>query len=332
MAKLFGMKIEVFAIGFGKEIFSRIDKQGVRWKICSLPFGGYVKIHGFDTTTPPTHEEIDSKAGSFRSKPLYAQFLTVIAGPVANYLLAICIFTALYCFQGQLTLPPVIGKIIADSPAEKANLQENDRIIMVDNKQINNFSMLQQNILINGNKALNLTIARNKEIINISVLPEKITQKTTDGNTVEVPYIGLIAKNEPVFNKFNLFEGIYQASIDAINISQFILKALGQMIIGTRPLELAGPITIAKESGKFLSYGVADFGLFMAVISINLGLLNLLPVPVFDGGHLIFIIYEGIFGKALNQYVKNVMLKMGMLIIIFLIVISISNDIKNLIY
>ncbi|WP_375326721.1 RIP metalloprotease RseP [Candidatus Tisiphia endosymbiont of Nemotelus uliginosus] len=333
VARLCGMKIEVFAIGFGKELFSRVDQQGVKWKICSLPFGGYVKIHGFDSTAYPPEQKIDRQPGAFRSKPLYAQFLTVIAGPIANYVLAILIFTTLYCYYGQLTFPPVVDKIEVGSPAEKANLQENDRIIMMDNKKIKDFATLQRNLLLNNKPTLNLSIVREGKIINISVAPEKMKKPSKDNNTlIEIPYIGVIAKNEPVLNKLNILQGIYKASIDAINISHLILKTLGQMIIGTRPLELAGPITIAQESGKSLSYGIVDFALFIAMISINLGLLNLLPIPVFDGGHLMFIIYEGIFGKALNQHVKTVMLKTGMLIIIFLIVFSISNDIKNLIH
>lgn len=339
VAKMFGVKIEEFSIGFGKELFSKIDKDGVKWKICTLPFGGYVKIYGFDLTSPKKPKSYETNSlkhpslahYAFLSKPLYAQFLIIAAGPIANYLLAILIFTTIYFSHGQIEIPPIIGEVVANSPAELAGLAKNDKIILVNTNQINNFADLQSNLLSNGVKPLHLLVERNDEVIDISITP--VERKLDNQPNLKRPYIGIIAKNEPIYIKMNIFQSIYQGSVDVIYISDLILKHFGQMLMGTRSLnEIGGPITIAKESGKSLEQGVANFALFVAMISINLGLLNLLPIPVLDGGHLVFIIYQIIFGKTLSVNIKNVILRLGMGLIIFLIVISLSNDIKNLVF
>ncbi|MCC8371685.1 MAG: RIP metalloprotease RseP [Rickettsia endosymbiont of Pseudomimeciton antennatum] len=339
VAKMFGVKVEEFSIGFGKELFSKIDKDGVKWKICALPFGGYVKIYGFDPATLEKPKSCENNSlehpnpahYAFLSKPLYAQFLIIAAGPIANYLLAILIFTTIYFSHGQVEIPPIIGEVVANSPAELAGLAKNDKIIIVNNNKINSFADLQSNLLTNGSKPLQLLVERNGEVIDISIIP--IEKELDKRPNLKRPYIGIIAKNEPIYIKMNIFQSIYQGSIDAIYISNLILKHFGQMLIGTESLNgISGPITIAKESGKSLEQGVANFALFIAMISINLGLLNLLPIPVLDGGHLAFIIYQTIFGKTLSGAIKNVILRLGMGIIIFLIVISLSNDIKNLVF
>lgn len=332
VAKIFGVKIEEFSIGFGKELFAKIDKDGVRWKICALPFGGYVKIYGFDPATIKDLK-IEDKRLTFLSKALWRQFLIIAAGPIANYLLAILILTNIYFFHGQIEIPAIIGEVVVGSPAENSGLQKNDKIIMVNNNQINNFTDLQRNIIINGNKPSRFLIERNSEIIDINITPKQNPKELGKQSKITKPYIGIIAKNEPIYLKMNIFQSLWQSSKEVIYISNLILESFGQMITGTRSLdEIGGPLTIAKESGKSLEQGIGGFALFIAMISINLGLLNLLPIPVLDGGHLLFIIYQAITNKPVNQSVKNIILRLGVCMIIFLIVISISNDIKNLLF
>ncbi len=332
VAKKLGVKIEEFSIGFGKELFFRIDKDDVRWKICALPLGGYVKIYGFDPSKIE-NIKINDKDRAFINKSLIAQFLIVIAGPVANYLLAIFIFANIYFFYGKVEIPAIIDKVIADSPAEDAGLMENDKIIMVDNNEINNFADLQQNILVHANKSINFLVERNEEIITIPIIPKEITETNSDESKVTRIYVGIIAKNKPIYLNMNIFQSIYQGLIDVISISNLILKTFGQMLTGARSLDgINGPLTIAKESSKSLAQGPLNFVVFIAMISINLGLINLLPIPVLDGGHLLFITYQAIFGKSLSQPIKNVIMRIGVGIIIFLIVISISNDIRSLIF
>ena len=332
VAKLFGMKIEVFSIGFGKELWSRVSKLGVKWKVCLLPFGGYVKIYGFNRES--TDNTIISDADkAFRSKPLYAQFLVIAAGPIANYLLAILLFSTLYFIYGKVEVPAIIGEVAADSPASVSGLKENDQIIMADGQQINDMSDLQRIILINEDKLMHLVVKRSDDNINIPITPQLRPQAVGEKSNDRNYYIGVIAKNTPVRKNMDIATSLYQGTVDTFYISGIILKSIGQMLTGTRSLdELSGPITIANASAETLQAGLISYVFFIAMISINLGLLNLLPIPVLDGGHLVFIIYEAISGKALSGQVKNVILRLGMVMIIFLIVISVSNDIKSFIF
>lgn len=332
VARLFGIKVEEFSIGFGKELFSRISKAGEKWKICMLPFGGYVKIYGFnqkDSDGPIISEP--NKA--FYSKPLYAQFLVVAAGPIANYLLAILLFSVMYLVYGKSEVPAVVGEIAIDSPAYISGLKKDDTIIMLGNQKIDNMSDVQRIMLGNEGEAINLLVRRETENVNITITPKLRPQTNNQKSSSQNYYIGIAAKDNPIRLKMSIFESVYQGIKDSLYISNIILKTIGQMITGSRSLdELSGPITIAKASAQTLQQGIASYTLFIAMISINLGLFNLLPIPVLDGGHLVFIIYEAIFGKTLSGRVKNVILRLGILLIIFLIVISVSNDIKSVVF
>ena len=309
-----------------------MDKEGVKWKICALPFGGYVKIYGYDQKAIDK-TIISDRAGAFFTKPLYARFLIVAAGPIANYLLAIIIFTCFYFVSGKVELPAVIGEVLTNSPAERSGLIENDKIIKIDGKIVHSFVDLQRNILTNHDQPMHLLIERKGDLITLVVTPEDIIQGSNNKSKTKRTRIGIIAKNEPVHIKMGILSSISESFVDIIDISSLILKTFGQIIIGKRSLEgIGGPVTIATESGKSLAKGPADFALFIAILSINLGLLNFLPIPILDGGQLMFIIYEAIVGKQPNQHIKNISLGFGVLVIIFLIVISISNDIKSLVF
>lgn len=321
VAKSFGVKIEEFSIGFGKELYSRVDKQGVKWKICCLPFGGYVKIFGYNKEDVDAKSQQLYKDKTFFSKSIYARFLIVAAGPITNYLLAIIIFASFHMFLGKIELPAVIGEVVTNSPAAKAGLKEDDKIIKIDGKNIENFSDLRTNLLLNPtHQPMNLEIAREEQVITIIVIPEKAK-------------IGIAAKNKPIKIKMGILSSLYQGVIDVIDLSWLNLRALSQIIIGERSVgEIGGPLTIANESGKSLQHSVTAFVLFLAVLSVNLGLINLLPIPVLDGGHLVFILYEAIAGKPASKFARNIALRIGTIMILLLVVISISNDIKNLIF
>jgi len=330
-AKTFGVKVEEFSIGFGKELFSKIDRAGVKWKICALPLGGFVKMYGDANPASLTHVEVQDKHRAFYAKPLYARFLIVAAGPIANYLLAIVILTGFYFSYGKLEMPAVIGEVLQNSPAQAAGIIERDEILEVDGGKITNFNDLQRRIMINPGRPMDLLVLRGDELKKIVITPlEKVI--TGERARSKIGYIGVKAKDNPIFINIGLFESISISVTEVIDISNLTLKALGQMLTGHRSTsEIYGPLTIAKESGKSLSHSPLEFILFIAMLSINLGLINLLPVPILDGGHLIFMVYEAIAQKPLSGYMQNVLLKIGMVIIIFLVVISISNDIRSLI-
>ncbi|HJD61132.1 MAG TPA: RIP metalloprotease RseP [Rickettsia endosymbiont of Columbicola hoogstraali] len=326
VARFFNVKIEEFSIGFSKELISITDLKGVRWKICLLPLGGYVKIYGYDRNIMDKAQEINEKV-AFYAKSCFERFLIVAAGPLINYLLATIIFAGFYFCLGKVEIQPVIGEVIAESPAEKANLQEGDRIVKVNNKLIKDFRDVQKEILINGLNSSTLLIERKGEEFTVSIMPEEVVVEKAR----KILRIGIMAKNEPVHTKIGILSSLSEAIFDTIDISAVTLKAASQMIVGKRSVsEIGGPVAIAKESGRTLEHSIEMYLLFIAMLSVNLGLLNLLPIPVLDGGHLVFILYEAVTGKLPNIKARNILLQIGIIIIIFLTVISFSNDIKNL--
>lgn len=331
VARYFNVKIEEFSIGFGKELIGITDRKGVRWKICLVPLGGYVKIYGYDRSLMDKTKEVNEKV-AFYAKSCLERFLIVAAGPLINYLLAIIIFAGFYCYFGKTEIPPIIGEVIASSPAERAGLREGDKIVKANNKSVKNFSDVQQEILISGFSSSTLTIERKSEEFTVNIMPEEIIISPPEEKKVKKTLrIGIVAKNEFIHTKIGILEGFWEAINATIDMSALTLKAISQMIVGKRSLdEIGGPVAIAKESGKSIAKGTEMYLLFIAMLSVNLGLLNLLPIPVLDGGHLVFILYEAITGKLPNPKTKNILLQLGAAIIIFLIIISVSNDIQNL--
>ncbi|WP_347939328.1 RIP metalloprotease RseP [Rickettsia oklahomensis] len=332
VARSVNIKVEEFSIGFGKELIGITDKKGVRWKICLVPLGGYVKLYGYDRTiVVNTKTEVNEKA-AFYAKSCLERFLIVAAGPLINYLFAIIIFAGFYCYFGKTEIPPIIGDVLASSPAERADLREGDKIVKVNDKPVKDFRDVQQEIFINGFSASTLTIERKNEVFTVNIIPQETIISSPEEKKVQKTLrIGIVAKNEPIHTKIGILIGFWEAINTTIDMSTLTLKAISQMIVGKRLLdEIGGPIAIAKESGKSIAQGTQVYLLFIAMLSVNLGLLNLLPIPVLDGGHLIFILYEAITGRLPNPKTKNILLKLGAAMIIFLIIVSVSKDIQNL--
>ncbi|KJW03588.1 RIP metalloprotease RseP [Rickettsia endosymbiont of Ixodes pacificus] len=331
IARYFNVKVEEFSIGFGKELIGITDKKGVRWKICLIPLGGYVKIYGYDRSLMDKTEEINEKV-AFYAKSCLERFLIVAAGPLINYLLAVIIFAGFYCYFGKAEIPPIIGDVVASSPAERVDLREGDKIVKVNDKSVKDFGDVQKEILINGFSPSTLTIERKNEEFIVNIMPQEIIISPPEEKKVKKTLrIGIIAKNEPIYTKIGILGGFWEAINTTIDMSALTLKAISQMIVGKRSFdEIGGPVAIAKESGKSIAGGGQMYLLFIAMLSVNLGLLNLLPIPVLDGGHLVFILYEAITNKLPNPKTKNILLQLGAIIIIFLIIISVSNDIQNL--
>ncbi|MCC8418348.1 MAG: RIP metalloprotease RseP [Rickettsia endosymbiont of Glossina mortisans submortisans] len=331
IARYFNVKVEEFSIGFGKELIGITDTRGVRWKICLIPLGGYVKIYGYDRSLMDKTKEVNEKV-AFYAKSCLERFLIVAAGPLINYLLAVIIFAGFYCYFGKTEIPPIIGDVVASSPAARADLREGDKIVKVNDKSVKGFGDVQREILINGFSSSTLTIERKSEEFTVNIMPQEIIISPPEEKKIKKTLrIGIIAKNEPIHTKIGILGGFWEAINTTIDMSALTLKAISQMIVGKRSFdEIGGPVAIAKESGKSIAGGTQMYLLFIAMLSVNLGLLNLLPIPVLDGGHLIFILYEAITGRLPNPKTKNILLQLGAAIIIFLIIISVSNDIQNL--
>lgn len=331
VAKISGIKIEEFSIGFGKVLFSKIDKIGTKWNIRAIPLGGFVKMYGDrDAISSKADCNIQDKHLSFYYQKWYIKCAVVVAGPIANYILAFVILAGVYLLYGYAKVPAIIGDVINDSPASFAGLLSGDEVLAVDKKKIKDFNELQKIIVLNTGTKVDLLINRQGIIFTKSITPK--LRSINNDDTIKVGYIGITAKVLE-YESLSFIESVKMALNDLIDTSFAILKYLHQMISGQRSLnDIRGPVTIAKTSGDSLSSGILSFILFLAMLSINLGFFNLLPIPVLDGGHLVLIIAEAIIGKPIRDNVNNIFFKIGIAIILLLIITAISNDIMSIIF
>ena len=302
-AKKYGVGVTDFSIGFGKELFGWNDKSGTRWKICFIPLGGYVKFFGDrNVFSQADHEKILSKYNKedqkklFVTKPLYQRSLIVAAGPLANFLLAIFIFFSIYTFVGKDFTPAMINEVKKESPAFVAGLKKNDIIYSIDGKKVNSILDVSKYITTSTAEYIDFTVLRFDQKINLKVRPNLVPSEDNLGNKINKRMIGI--KLTPFNNEINHVKlGPTKALYYAINEVYFVsissLKYLGMMLTGTGDVsQLGGPIRIAKITGQVAEFGFVPFLSIMAYISISLGLVNLFPIPLLDGGHLMFYGFE----------------------------------------
>lgn len=337
VARLCGVKVEEFSLGFGRELFGFVDKKKTRWKFCLLPFGGYVKMFGDRNGASVPDEEllqkmsVEDRKQSFLGKNVYQRIAIVAAGPIANFILAIVIFTFLFKVNGLNSILPVIDTVIPESAAYEAKLQKGDKILAVNNNEIAEFNELRMLVTSSADKELLFTIEREKRVFDIKITPKRQDRKDFFGDEVKMGTLGVTA-SEVIHSDLNLYNSFIEANVQTYKTSMAIFKALGELITGKRSVEeLGGPIKIAKYSGKTMDMGLNAVIWFMAMISINLGVMNLLPIPVLDGGHLFFYSIEAIFRKPLSLKVQKVGFQIGMSLIITLMMFTTFNDIRQLI-
>ncbi|MEJ1993941.1 MAG: RIP metalloprotease RseP [Limibacillus sp.] len=336
VARWNGVKVEVFSIGFGKEIFGWNDKAGTRWKVSLLPLGGYVKMFGdSDAASTPDGSLRDmtpeEKEVSFHHKRLGQRTAVVAAGPIANFLLAIVMLAGLFVFNGQPYTPPVIGDVKPDSPALAAGFEPDDRIIAVDGQAVERFEDLQRIVaLTTPGETLDFTVLRAGQEI---VLPTEIgSDKIEDrmGNSSTRGYLG-VGRSGVEYREVGPATAVLAAFTETWNLSIGTLKAVGQIITGDRSAEeLGGPIRIAQMSGQAVDLGIGTAIWFAAVLSINLGLINLFPIPMLDGGHLLFYAFEAVRGKPLGERAQEYGFRIGLALVLGLMLFVTWNDISNL--
>ena len=265
-------------------------------------------------------------------KNVYQRIAIVGAGPVANFILAIFIFTGLFKINGIAQIEPVVSEIVENSASFEAGIKKGDRILKIDNVEIEDFQKMRNLVVTGLEKDLNFKIQRNGEELNIIISPKIISQKDMFGDEIKIRSIGLIAENV-IRKELSLIESFAEANKETFDISKSILKTLGQLITGQRSVkELGGPVKIAKYSGKTVEQGLVVVAWFMAMISINLGVMNLLPIPVLDGGHLFYYFFEAIKGKPLSQKVQTYGYNFGLALVLSLMVFTTLNDIFQMLY
>lgn len=422
VARLCGVKVETFSIGFGKELFGFYDKRGTRWKVSLIPLGGYVKLFGDVDPASVKHEEVveDQRTHNIRpmteaerktaffAKPVAQRAAVVFAGPAINYIFAIILLSGIFIWNGQPVTPPSGAAVIQGSAADKAGFKPHDKIISIDERTIDDFDDIRREMMIGLDTQKTFVVERDGKTINIKAVPEKIEVEDRFGFKHSIGLLGLISPRHAIdiksikkidgvaysdveaarqqlnrrldkvfnieiergtqtdtltvhplstYNKnlLNPAEGaddaLYIADgdnnvflkytpgvavMEALKHTWFVTQgtgeALWQMVVGTRsPTELGGVIRIGALAGDMAQQGIVAFILFTALLSINLGLVNLFPIPMLDGGHLVFYAVEAILGRPIPDNIQEYAFRFGLVFLVSIMVFANLNDIVQLI-
>ncbi|MFZ6007503.1 MAG: RIP metalloprotease RseP [Nitrospirota bacterium] len=326
-AKMSGVKVLKFSLGFGPKVIGK--KIGdTEYLISAVPLGGYVKMLGEE---PEEEVENSEKERSYKNQPVLKRASIVFAGPIFNLLTAVVIFFFVFMI-GVPTLLPVVGEIMPDTPALKAGLSKSDRIMTIDGRPIRHWGEMTDIIYGSANKTLNLKVQRGSEIIDISITPESKKVKDIFGEEKEIGLIGVKPSGETIKIKENVYNSVKNAFLRTWEISALTIVGIIKLIQRIIPADtIGGPILIFQLAEKQATAGALNFFTFAAVISINLGILNLLPIPILDGGHLLFLGIEAIRKKPLSEKAIMIAQRIGLAVIITLMVFAMYNDIFRLI-
>lgn len=335
VARRAGVRVETFSIGFGPEIFGWTDSAQTRWKFSVVPLGGYVKMFGEsdpdddDETEPLTPEE---KAVSFHHKSLRARAAVVAAGPGANFLFAFIVFAGVSIFVGNPAPLPVVGSVQEGSAAEEAGFEAGDRVIRVDGEPVAWFSDIQRNVVDRPGEEVFFVVQRGDSEVPLTAVPRLTTITGASGEERQSAILGIRADAGSIgYEQEGVFSSLLDAGERVVMVTAQILHAVWQIISGTRTAEeLGGPLRIAQLSGEIAQDGLLSLLFFMATLSINLGLINLFPIPMLDGGHLVFYAWEGIRGKRVNRRVQEYGFRLGLAFVLFLMLFATWNDLVQL--
>jgi regulator of sigma E protease len=334
VARLCGVMIEVFSIGFGPELFGRTDRAGTRWRVSAIPLGGFVKMHGEDTFGEETQDAAPADADnrlSFRHKTLKQRAAIVSAGPLANILFALVLLLGLFAFIGAPAPLPVVGTVQEGSAAAEARLMQGDLILEIDGEKIVWFDDIRRIVNANPGVQLRFRVQRGDAEIEIAATPRE-TSASTGGETRKVGLLGIKPDLARIgYQELSLPNAVVAAVGQTYNLATQIVDSILNIIRGDNSLdELGGPLRIAQISGQVAQHGIINLLYFMAALSVNLALINLLPIPVLDGGHLLLYAVEGAIGKPLNKRVIEYAFRAGMVFVVCLMLLATWNDLISL--
>jgi regulator of sigma E protease len=330
-ARAFGIHADAFSIGFGREVAGWTDRRGTRWKLAWLPLGGYVRFAGdMNPASQPTAAWLalpaEERARTFQAKPMWQRFIVVAAGPLTNFLLAILIFAAFFWAFGAPRTPPVAQLVMAGSAAEAAGIRPGDRIAGIDGEHIDRFEDIARIVSIRPDETLRFAIVRDGTDVALVVTPRRIVQADRFGNRYDIGRIG-IAPGEQVIERLGAAGVVTESVRHTRDIVVMMVDTLIQVVTGRRSVsELGGPAKIAQFAGQQMTIGWLPFAEFVAMISINLGFINLLPIPLLDGGHLFFYLIEGIRRRPLGPKTQEWAFRVGIAILLPFIVFVTFND------
>jgi regulator of sigma E protease len=340
VARWFGVGIKVFSVGFGPELLGFNDRHGTRWKLSAIPLGGYVKFLGDENEAGGTDraalaEMTSAERGhAFASKGVAARAAIVAAGPFANFVLAVVIFTAIFSFFGRQVTEARVDQVVAGSAAERAGFEAGDLVLSIDGAEVESFSDLQRIIGISTDTELAIVVERGDERIALVATPER--QEITDrfGNKQRVGILG-ISRNTTADNIITERYSVPEAALLAVEETWFVIDRtmsyLGAVIVGRESTDqLGGPIRVAEISAQVATIGLIALINLAAVLSISIGLINLFPIPMLDGGHLLFYAVEAVRGRPLSDRAQDIGFRIGFAAMVMLMIFATWNDIIHL--
>lgn len=340
VARWCGVKVDVFSIGFGREIFGWNDKHGTRWKLSWIPLGGYVKFAGDENaaSVPDRLRLADipqgERTGLFHFKSLPQRAAVVAAGPIANFILAIVIFAGIFTFVGRTIATPVVDEVKPGSAAAEAGFVSGDRIAAIDGSPISSFEEMQRVVSTSGGEELAFEVVRGDELVTLHATPQ--VQEITDrfGNVHRIPMLGIVRKidSENVeIVRSNPVAAVWLGAKETWFVTERTLSYIGGIFTGTEDADqLGGPLRIAQVSGQVATIGFTALVGMVAMLSVSIGLLNLFPVPMLDGGHLLYYAVEAIRGKPLGEQAQEYGFRIGLALVMMLMVFATWNDLVHL--
>jgi regulator of sigma E protease len=336
VGRWFGVRADVFSVGFGKELAGITDRRGTRWRLSALPLGGYVQFAGdMNPASQPSAEWLalpeHERAQTFQAKPLRQRALIVAAGPVMNLLIAIAILAAFNFAFGKPVLPARIGEVERGSVAAAAGLRTGDLIVALDGQEVEGFLDLRQAIATSPDERFVLTVERGGTIREVPIITRAITQKDAFGNASKVGRLGVAPSEKLEVVPLGPVESVTLAVSQTGDIVALMVRGIGQIVTGQRSVsELGGPVKIVKYSGEQLSLGWVQFAWLVAMISINLAFINLLPIPALDGGHLAFYAAEAVRRKPASPRSQEWAFRTGIAFVLALMLFVTINDVVSL--
>lgn len=359
-ARLFGVRVDRFSLGFGKPLFSRTDRAGVEWRLSALPLGGYVKFAGdLDGTGVPDKAGLDdlrrrivaaegpgAERAYFHFKPLWQRAVVVAAGPFANFVLAVVLFTIVAAVAVAPFTQPVIGAVAAESPAAAAGFQPQDRILSMDGRRVSDFGDVQRYVMLRAGEAIRFEVERDGATRTLTATPRRtLVPNAINGQQTPIGVLGMQSAEPPVWRRYSAGEAVAEGFTQTWVVLDSTLTYLRRIVTGRESGDqLSGPIGIAQASGavagaaaessESLGDGVRRvfFSLLAlaGLLSVGVGFLNLLPVPVLDGGHLLFYAYEAVARRPLAARIQEAGYRLGLALLVGLMLFATWNDLNNL--
>jgi regulator of sigma E protease len=340
VARWCGVRVLVFSIGFGPEIVGFNDRHGTRWKISSIPLGGFVKFFGDENaaSVPDSARlavmDADERAHSFMFQPVAKRAAIVVAGPLANFLLAIVIFAGVFMLYGKQTMSARVDSVQADSAAAEAGFKAGDLVVAINGRPIENFTEMQRIVGANAGEPLAITVDREGNQLVLKATPALKEVKDNFGNVQRVGILGISRSMAPEDLKLHPVappQAVVLAVQETWSVIERTLGYIGGVIAGREAAnQLGGPIRIAQMSGQVASFGFVPLIQLAAVLSVSIGLLNLFPIPLLDGGHLLFYLIEGVRGRPLSERAQEMGFRIGLAIVLMLMIFATFNDIVHL--